>query len=597
MTMPSNFCFLLLNEIALQGGVAGMTIAREYDTMEPCTTDLSADSQKEDLSMNQQQITALYCRLSNEDDLEGESNSIQNQRALLQRYADTHGFINTRFFVDDGYTGTNFNRPAMQEMLSLVESGQVKTIIVKDMSRFGRDYLQVGQYTEIVFPSNNVRFIAVNDGVDSDKGQDDFTPIRNLFNDFYARDTSKKVRVVLKAKGTSGQHMNRPPYGYLEDPMRKGHWIIDPETAPVVKRIFDLALAGNGPKRIANLLEKDKVSTAKTIYAQHHGKQLPPFPYHWEDQSVVELLNRMEYTGCTCNFKTFSKSYKLKKRIPNRVEDMFIMEDTQEAIIPKEQWDRVQELRKERHRTIKRKQREGFFSSTLVCADCGSRMHFCTCKSFEGKQDHYTCAKYKAGRGECTAHYIREEVLRDIVLERIRAVATYVRADAEGFQEEWMQATRDTQAKNIRQDQKQLAQAKKRLADVEKLMTRLYEDHVLGSLPEGRYQKMTADYEEEQENLRTEIMALEEWIEAQQETTDNYDRFSALVGKYVDIPVLTPTIVNEFIQKIIVHAPDKSSGKRKQQIEIIFNFVGQVDIPILTTPIILEQKPQNRKTA
>ncbi len=277
----------------------------------------------------------------------------------------------------------------MKELLSLVEAGQVSTIIVKDMSRFGRDYLQVGQYTEIVFPSCNVRFIAVNDGVDSDKGQDDFTPIRNLFNDFYARDTSKKVRALLKAKGTSGQHMNRPPYGYLEGPMRKGHWIIDPETAPVVKRIFDLALAGSGPKRIANLLEKEKVPTSKTVYARRHGKPFPAFPYHWEDGSIVAILERMEYTGCTCNFKTFSKSYKLKKRIPNQVEDMFIVEDTQEAIIPKEQWDRVQELRKQRHRTIQQAEREGFFTSLLVCADCGSRMHFCTCKSYEGKQDHY----------------------------------------------------------------------------------------------------------------------------------------------------------------------------------------------------------------
>ena len=565
--------------------------------MNPSTTVLSADSQKEDVDMNQQQITALYCRLSNEDDLEGESNSIQNQRTLLQRYADSHGFTNTRFFVDDGYTGTNFSRPAMKEMLALVEAGRVKTIIVKDMSRFGRDYLQVGQYTEIVFPSYNVRFIAVNDGVDSDKGQDDFTPIRNLFNDFYARDTSRKVRAVMKAKGTSGQHMNRPPYGYLEDPMRKGHWIIDPETAHVVKRIFDLALAGNGPKRIANLLEKDKVPTAKTIYAQRHGKPLPPFPYHWEDGSTIGILNRMEYIGCTCNFKTFSKSYKLKKRIPNQVEDMFIVEDTQEAIVPKEQWERVQELREKRHRTFQKAEREGFFSSVMVCADCGSRMHFCTCKSFEGRQDHYTCAKYKAGRGECTAHYIREHVLRDIVLERIRAVTAYVRNDAKGFQEEWMQSTRDAQAKSIQQDQKQLAQAKKRLADIEKLLTRLYEDHVLGSLPEERYQRMTADYEEEQESLRTEITVLEEWIETQQEDADNYDRFTALVEKYVDIPVLTPTIVNEFIKKIIVHAPDKSSGKRKQEIEIVFNFVGQVDMPILNQPIILEQKPQNRKTA
>lgn len=574
-----------------------MTNSQEYGTIKSCTTVLSADSQKEDVTMNQQQITALYLRLSNEDDLEGESNSISNQRTLLQRYADSHGFTNIRFFVDDGYTGTNFNRPAMQEMLSLVEAGKVGTIIVKDMSRFGRDYLLVGQYTEIVFPSYNVRFIAVNDSVDSDKGQDDFTPVRNLFNDFYARDTSKKVRAVMKAKGTSGQHLNRPPYGYLEDPMRKGYWIIDPETGPVVKRIFDLALAGNGPKRIANLLAKERVPKPKTIYAQRHGKPLPPFPYHWEDSTTTGILERMEYTGCTCNFKTYSKSYKLKKRIPNKLEDMYIVEDTQEAIVPKEQWERVQELRKERHRTVQRADRIGLFAGILVCADCGSRLHFTTCKSFDGKQDHYTCAKYKAGRGECTTHYIREEVLRDIVLERIRAVTAYVREDAEGFQEEWMQATRDSQARNIRQDQKQLVHARKRLADLDKLLTRLYEDHVLGSLPEDRYLKMTADYAQEQENLKTEIAVLEEWIETQQETNDNYDRFSALVEKYVDIPVLTSTIVNEFIKKIIVHAPNKSSGKRKQEIEIIFNFVGQVDIPILTKPIVLERVAQNRKTA
>lgn len=561
------------------------------------TTVLSAGSKKEDLDMNQQQITALYCRLSNEDDLEGESNSIQNQRALLQHYAETHGFTNTRFFVDDGYTGTNFNRPAMQDMLSLVEAGQVSTIIVKDMSRFGRDYLQVGQYTEIVFPSCNVRFIAVNDGVDSDRGEDEFTPVRNLFNDFYARDTSKKVRSVMKAKGTSGQHLNRPPYGYLEDPMRKGYWIIDPETAPNVKRIFDLALAGNGPTRIANMLEKERIPTARAVYAQRHGKPLPAFPYHWEDGSTSAILDRMEYTGCTCNFKTYSKSYKLKKRIPNAVEDMYIIEDTQEAIVPKEQWERVQELRKQRHRPVQRSGRQGLFTSLIVCADCGSKLHFCTCKGFQGRQDHYTCAKYKAGRGECTAHYIREDVLRDIVLERIQAVTAYVRKDAEGFQEEWMQATRDAQAGSIRQNQKQLAQAQKRLSDVEKLMTRLYEDRVLGSLPEERYQRMTADYEAEQERLRTEIMALSEWIEAQQETNDNYDHFAALVEKYVDIPELTPTIVNEFIKKIVVHAPSKSRGKRTQQIEIIFNFVGQVSIPILAEPIYLTHIPKQKKTA
>ena len=547
--------------------------------------------------MDQQLITALYCRLSNEDDLDGESNSIQNQRILLQKYADDHGFTNIRFFVDDGYTGTNFARPAMQEMLSLVEAGQVSTIIVKDMSRFGRDYLQVGHYTEIEFPSKNVRFIAVNDGVDSERGDSDFTPVRNLFNDFYAKDTSRKVRAVIKAKGMRGEHLNRPPYGYLEDPEQKGHWIIDPETAPIVKRIFDLAMQGKGPESIATILEKDKVLMPKAVYKQRHGKPLPPHPYHWSDATIIGILERIEYTGCTCNFKTYSKSYKLKKRIPNKVDDMYIIPETQEAIVPKELWDRVQELRQERHRTIHRAEREGMFAGIMFCADCGKRMHFATCKSFEGKQDHYVCSAYKSGRGECSCHYIREDVMRSIVLERIRAVTAHIRKDAEAFQEEWLQSTRKAQDSSIRQNQKQLAKAKKRLEDIDTLITRLYEDHVLGSLSDDRYQKMTTDYEAEQERLKTEIAVMEEWIDQQQEDNDNYDRFAALVEKYVDIPELTTTIVNEFVKKIIVHEADKSSGHRRQTIEIVFNFVGKVEIPILTEPVILDSVSTQRKTA
>ncbi len=415
-----------------------MTNFLNYAMIPMSTTVLPTDSRKEENDLNQQQITALYCRLSNEDDLDGESNSIQNQRTLLQKYADDHGFTHTRFFVDDGYTGTNFNRPAMQELLSLVEAGQVGTIIVKDMSRFGRDYLQVGHYTEIVFPSMNVRFIAVNDGVDSEHGDSDFTPVRNLFNDFYAKDTSRKVRAVIKAKGMRGEHLNRPPYGYLEDPMRKGHWIIDPETAPVVRRIFDLAMQGKGPESIASILEKERILMPSAVYNQRQGNPLSAHPYHWSDATVCAILERIEYTGCTCNFKTYSKSYKLKKRIHNKPEDMVITENTQEAIVPKELWDRVQELRQQRHRSIQRAEREGMFAGITYCADCGGRMHFATCKSFEGKQDHYRCSSYKDNRGECTCHYIREEVLRDIVLERIRAVTAYVREDAEGFQQEWM---------------------------------------------------------------------------------------------------------------------------------------------------------------
>ena len=574
-----------------------MTNSLNYAMIPMSTTVLPADSRKEEIDLNQQQITALYCRLSNEDDLDGESNSIQNQRALLQKYADDHGFTHTRFFVDDGYTGTNFNRPAMQELLSLVEAGQVGTIIVKDMSRFGRDYLQVGHYTEIVFPSMNVRFIAVNDGVDSEHGDSDFTPVRNLFNDFYAKDTSRKVRAVIRAKGMRGEHLNRPPYGYLEDPLRKGLWIIDPETAPVVIRIFDLAMQGKGPESIAALLEKERILMPTAVYNQRHEKSIPAHPYHWSDATVGAILERIEYTGCTCNFKTYSKSYKLKKRIPSKPEDMMITENTQEAIVPKELWDRVQELRQQRHRSIQRAEREGMFAGITFCADCGRRMHFATCKSFEGKQDHYVCSAYKSGRGECSCHYIREDVLRDIVLERIRAVTAYVREDAEGFQQEWMQSTRKAQDSSIQQNQKQLAQAKKRLEDIDKLISRLYEDHVLGTLSDDRYQKMMADYEEEQERLKTEITVMEELIDQQREDSDNYDRFAALVDKYVDIPELTTAIVNEFVKKIIVHEADKSSGHRRQTVEIIFNFVGQIEIPILTEPVTLEASPKQRKTA
>ena len=546
--------------------------------------------------MDQQKITILYCRLSNEDLVDGESNSIANQRNILSSYAASHGFTNTKVLVDDGYTGTNFNRPGVQEGLALVEQGLVGTWIVKDMSRFGRDYLQVGRFTEIVFPSYDVRFIAVNDAVDSAKGDNDFTVIRNVFNDFYAKDTSKKVRAVMKAKGTSGKHLGGPPYGYRADPQDKNHWILDEDAAPIVKRIFDLTIAGVGPSRIARILEADEVLTVKALYAQQKGKPLPERPCHWIEQSVVNILERMEYTGCTCNFKTYSKSYKLKKRIPNALEDMFILPDTQEAIVPKEQWDRVQELRKHKRRMTKA-ERQGLFSGLVVCADCGSKLHFATCKNFEGRQDHYICAKYKSGRGTCSAHYIREDVLRDVVLERIRAVTEYIRADVEGFQEEWLMCRREEQEKSIREDKRRLEKAKKRLADIDKLITRIYEDMVLGNLSQERYQKMLEGYEAEQAALNNEVIGLEDWVATREEMEDNVDQFLALMEKYVDIPELTTTIVNEFIKQIIVYAPDKSSGKRTQKVKIVFNFLEEVEVPEISEPVITQTTYGRRKTA
>ena len=583
-----------------------MTQTQIHATISPCTPILSADpTVKEDAMLDQQKITILYCRLSNEDALDGESNSIQNQKEFLTRYAAEHGYTNLKILVDDGYTGTNFDRPGVQEGFALVKQGLVGCWLVKDLSRFGRDYLTVGQYTDIIFPSYDVRFIAVNDGVDSERGDSDgFAAIRNLFNEWYPRDTSKKVRVVFRQKGTSGKHLGKPPYGYRTDPADKDHWIIDEDAAPVVKRIFDFAIDGKGPEQIARILEQDKVLTTKALYAkqsENHPdpkkrKKMPERPYHWIGQSVAGILERMEYTGCTCNFKTYSKSYKLKKRIPNAIEDMCIFPDTQEAIVSQAQWDRVQELRKNKRRPTKA-ERQGLFSGLLFCPDCGNKLHFATCKNFDGKQDHYVCSSYKSGRGTCSAHYIREDVLRELVLERIRAVNAYIRQDVEGFQEEWLQCRRSDQERNIREDRKRVEQAKKRLADLDVLLSRLYEDFVLGDLNKERYKKMTADYEAEQERLKLEIEVTEEWLETRETMSADVDAFVALTQKYVDVPELTPTIVNEYIKKIEVFAPDKSSGKRVQKVKIYFNFVDDVEIPVISEPVVAKSTPGRRKTA
>ena len=582
-----------------------MTRTQMHDIIPICTPILSADPDVKEDIMDQQKITILYCRLSNEDALDGESNSIQNQKELLTQYAREHGYTNLKVLVDDGYTGTNFERPAVKEGFELVKQGLVGCWLVKDLSRFGRDYLTVGQYTDIIFPSYDVRFIAINDGVDSAKGDaDGFSAIRNLFNEWYPRDTSKKVRVVFRQKGTSGKHLGKPPYGYRTDPADKERWVIDEEAAPVVKRIFDLTIDGKGPEQIARILEQDKVLTAKALYAkqsENHPdpkkrKKMPERPYHWIGQSVVGILERMEYTGCTCNFKTYSKSYKLKKRIPNAVEDMCIFPDTQEAIVSQAQWNRVQELRKNKRRPAKA-ERQGLFSGLLFCPDCGNKLHFATCKSFDGKQDHYVCSSYKSNRGTCTAHYIREDVLREIVLERIRAVNEYIRRDVDGFQEEWLQCRRQDHEKNIRNDKKRVEQAKKRLSDLEIIIRKLYEDYALGHINLALYKKMSTDYESETERLKLEIEVTEEWVEQQQEMNDGLDAFIALTEKYVDVTELTQTIVNEYIKKILVYAPDKSSGKRQQRIKIFFNFVDEIDIPVLSGEIMTETTYGRRKTA
>ena len=549
------------------------------------------------VKQTESRITALYERLSRDDDNAGDSNSIVNQKKYLESYAQQRGYTNCRHYTDDGWSGGNFERPAWKQLIADIEAGKVAHVIVKDMSRAGRDYLQTGFYTEVFFRQHGVHFVAIANSVDSDdQNSNEFAPFLNIMNEWYPRDTGKKVRVSLRQRGTSGKHMGKPPYGYRCDPEDKDHWILDEEAAQVVKLIFDLCIDGKGPEQIARILEEKQILTTRALYAKRKKKPMPERPYHWGNQSIVAILERQEYTGCTCNFKTYSKSYKLKKRIPNEPEDMFYLPDTQEAIVSQAQFDRVQELRKNKRRPVKA-ERQGLFSGLLFCADCGSKLHFATSKRFEGKQDCYVCCHYKSNRGTCTAHYIREDVLREIVLERIRAVNEYIRDDVDAFQEEWLQCRRTDQERSIRDDKKKVEQAKKRLFDLDVIISWLYEDYVLGNLSQDRYKKMSADYEAEQERLKLEIEVIEEWVEQREEMNDGLDAFIVLTQKYVDVEELTQTIVNEYIKKIVVYAPDKSSGKRTQKVKIYFNFVDDVDIPIIFEPITTETTYGPRKTA
>ena len=525
-------------------------------------------------------ITALYARLSQEDALDGESNSIANQKKILLKYATDNHFSNPTFFIDDGVSGVTFDRPGWNEMIRLAEAGKVQTVIVKDMSRMGRDYLKVGYYTESFFVERDIRYIAINDGVDSDKGDNDFTPFRNLFNDFYARDTSKKIRAVMRAKGNAGEHLcTNPPYGYMKDPADKKKWIVDEEAAEIVKRIFDLCIAGKGPMQIAKLLTDEHILTVKAHYAQRAGKPLPEKPYHWDPKSVAGILEHPEYTGCTVNFKTYSKSHKLKKRLHNVPENQRIFPNTQPAIIDEQVFVRVQELRENKRRPAKQAERQGLFSGLLYCADCGSKLHFATGKNMTPQQDCYRCSRYKSNTGDCTMHFIREETLKLFVLQRIFDVTALFFDDAMAFEEAAKKQHFQEAEKEAQKRKREIAQAEKRIGELDRIFKRIYEDDISGTISHERFLKLSTDYEAEQRELTEQVKTWREVVEIFERDRSDFDSFAAIVRKYVGIRELTPTIVNEFVKKIIVHAPDKSSGHRRQKIELVWNFIGEVNLP------------------
>ena len=517
-------------------------------------------------------ITALYCRLSRDDELAGESNSIVNQKELLSRYAKDRGFRNTQFFVDDGYSGANFNRPDWQRLITLAEAGKIGTVIVKDMSRIGRNYLQVGIYTELRFPELNIRFIAVNDGVDSDGSVDEFVPFRNIINEFYVRDSSKKVRTSFRIKGEAGEHLcTIPPYGYIKDQEDANLWLVDDEAAAVVRRIFKLCIDGNGPTQIARILKADNIPTP-TVYLSKRGQKvrndMPDKPCDWNGSTVASILERREYCGCTVNFKTQRQSYKVKKTLENPPEKWAIFEGTQEAIIDEETFERVQELRKHKRRPAKTG-KTNLFSGYAYCADCGEKMYYCTSKNFEERQDHFVCStSRKKGKDVCGTHFIRAKVLEDGVLRYLQLLIFCIRECEDLFREKIGAKRKDEYRKEIAAKRRILTQSKKRIDELDRLFKRTYEDMVSGKLSESRYQKLSDDYEAEQAELTEKIAVLEKQIEQQEAQADDIEQLIRNAKKYPDLHELTPTVLNDLVYKVFVSAPDKSSGHRTQNVTI-----------------------------
>ena len=523
--------------------------------------------------------TALYCRLSRDDDNEGDSNSIQHQKQILEKYAKDHSITNYKFYVDDGYSGTSFNRPGFQEMLADIEAGYVDCVIVKDMSRFGRNYLEVGMYTEIMFPDKDVRFIAINDGVDSARDDNDFTPFRNIINEWYAKDTSKKIRAVFRAKGLSGKRLStQTPYGYLKG--ENGQLIEDTETAPVVRLIFRLAVEGNGPGKIARILREKQIVTPGTLEFHRTGRTSrynPEFPYQWHESTVVNILEQKDYLGNTYNFKTTKKSYKSKKVIRNPEEKQVVFENTHVALIDQETWDLVQKARQSRRRPTKMGDM-GMFSGMVYCADCGNKLHLCRTKSWDRSLDNYVCGTYKRRRGECSAHYIRSTVLETLVLDNLQKVIAYVRDYENDFVQQVTENKAAEQMQMLSVSKRQMEQQMRRIAEIDNIIKRLYEDNLNGKLSDSRFSKMSADYEQEQRTLENSNAELKCMVDTCEEQSVNIKSFLKCVRKYTEPCELTPDMLHELVEKIIVYAPDKSSGHRTQQIDIYYNFVGKIPL-------------------
>ena len=536
-------------------------------------------------------ITVVYCRLSQDDGLDGDSNSIINQKKILLDVVERESLPNPILFVDDGFSGTNFDRPAISEALRLVENRQVSNFIVKDLSRLGRSYIKVGQLTEITFPSFDVRFIALNDGVDSDKPNETnsiFLPIKSLMDEMYAADTSKKIRAVVQAKAKAGERVTtNPPYGYLKDSNNPKNWIIDPVASDVVKRIFQEAKSGKSLSEIAKGLENDKIFKPdrhrieiglKPISSSPNVETLP---YFWTRETLSAILGREEYLGHTVNLRTRTKSYKDKRKVDNSKEDWLVFKNTHEEIIDQETFDIVQKMRSHKRSNQRYKNRighENLFAGLAFCGTCGRKHYFCPQEKNGLNHDHYKCSGYLKPIDGCeNPHYIQKSALIEIISGKLRQTIQEAHFNQEAFlkkleQQSQAQFTRD----NKRQHQ-QLQKDEQRSKEIDTIIQKLYEDNLLGKISDERFMKLSQSYEEEQKQLQTSISDLTEKLAKQQEDSLNISKFMARISKYTKLPELTVEIVNELIDKIVIHKPTGTKRNRIIQIDIYYNFIGKLN--------------------
>ena len=551
--------------------------------------------------MRNEKITPLYERLSRDDELQGESNSISHQKQMLEEFARRNGLPNPTHFTDDGVSGTRFDRPGFLAMMEEVEAGRVEAIVIKDMSRLGRDYLKVGQVMEIL-RQRGVRLIAINDGVDSLKGDDDFTPFRNIMNEFYARDTSRKIRSVFKSKGMSGKHLTGTViYGYLWDEKRE-HWLVDEEAAAVVRHIFALAMEGYGPYQIATKLSEEKIEMP-AVHLARYGEGVNKNKafadiYRWSASTVVEILKKQEYLGHTVNFKT-RKHFKDKKSHYVDESEWTIFENTHEAIIDQETFDNVQRIRGNARRYP-----DGFgeahpLTGLMYCADCGGKMY--VHRTYNGKRvPQYTCGqygKYPIGSLCPTQHRIKAEAVLTLIADMLRTIAEYSRNDRAEFIRTVQETQAAQQTADISKKRKRLAAAQKRVGELERLICKIYEDNALGKLPDARYEALDAQYAKEQDALNAEIVELEKAVTGYEQSRKSAEKFIALIDKYENFDTLTNTMLNEFVEKILVHErARKGSQDTTQEVEIYFNFVGRYIPPALQpVPLTPEEQEELRK--